>query len=435
MKSPPLTASHGNTRLKQQRNRRGKLTLKVTNISSDRRLPVIHGLLEGRRVNVLVDTGAQITMVHQRVLPDNVVVIPTTKTVTGVTGAPLDIAGEARMSVTLNNETFDYQCVIVRKMEYDMLIGIDLLRSRKYKLDFSQSTEQERVQQTANLRLHQAINVPAMTRKVLQIKPSRNLDLCKEAWVTPEKQVLDNVWVEESVSKIDKQGRIIVSLVNCNEYEINMCRRTKLARVESYANCRLMPLMTADVQPSTNVDDSRCHEVCATTDNHRSTSRKTREQEILDSMNLRHLTQKQRSIIQRLVAAEQKVFALDGEVLPATPLVEYSIPTGDARPIKKRAYRMPECQRKPLRQLLGKLEQEGIIQPSCSDWSAPIILLPKKESGRYRLVVDHRGINDLMKNDNYPLPRIDDILDRLEGAAVFSVWDLKWLPPGQSEGF
>ena len=139
MKAPSPVASQGNTRLNQHHNRQGKLTLKVTSLGSDRRLPVIHGLLEGRRVNVLVDTGAQVTLVHQGVVPDNVCVTPTTKTVTGVTGAPLDIAGEAWMSVTLNNDTFNYQCVIVKDMEYDMLIGIDLLRNRKYVLDFSRS--------------------------------------------------------------------------------------------------------------------------------------------------------------------------------------------------------------------------------------------------------------------------------------------------------
>ena len=426
----PFTPVAGQENMHLTQSGREKLTLKVTSLDSDRSLPVIQGLLEGRRVSVLVDTGAQVTLVHQRVVPDNICVTPTTKTVTGVTGAPLDIVGEAWMSVTLNNDTFDYPCVIVRDMQYDMLIGIDLLRNRKYVLDFSRSKGEERVRQTAYLRLNQVVNIPARTRKILQLKPSCPLDSCKEAWVTPEKLIVEDVWVEEAVSKVDSQGRITVSLVNSNEYDVTMSRRTKVATVESYADCRVIPLKAADMQTSSGPNEwcstgSRCNKVHTTTETSKPAQSKDRGREILNAMDLRHLTRKQREIIQRLVATEQKVFSLDGEILPATPLVEYSIPTGDAKPIKKRAYRMPECQRKPLRQLLAKLEQEGIIQPSSSDWSAPVILLPKKESGRYRLVVDHRGINDLMKNDNYPLPRIDDILDRLDGAEVFSVWDLK----------
>ena len=83
------------------------------------------------------------------------------------------------------------------------------------------------------------------------------------------------------------------------------------------------------------------------------------------------------------------------------------------------------CQKAPLRELLDKLAQEGIIQPSQSEWSAPLIMVPKKEKGKFRVVVDHRGLNTLIRRDNYPLPRINDLLDNLQSAKRFSVLDLK----------
>ena len=53
-------------------------------------------------------------------------------------------------------------------------------------------------------------------------------------------------------------------------------------------------------------------------------------------------------------------------------------------------------------------------------------MVPKKAQGQYRLCVDYRRLNEVVKSDNYPLPRIDDLLDRLEGSRVFSTLDLKW---------
>ena len=54
-----------------------------------------------------------------------------------------------------------------------------------------------------------------------------------------------------------------------------------------------------------------------------------------------------------------------------------------------------------MKELLDKLSQDGIIQPSHSDWSAPLIMVPKKEKGKYCVVVDHRGLNTLIRRDNY----------------------------------
>ena len=146
---------------------------------------------------------------------------------------------------------------------------------------------------------------------------------------------------------------------------------------------------------------------------------------IFQQIDSRTLSPAQRSLIQRLVNKCPNSFALEGEKLPATPLKQFTIPTGSAPPIRKRAYRIPECQKEPLKELIHKLKQEGIIQPSSSDWSAPLIMIPKKEPGKYRIVIDHRGLNTLVRRDNYPLPRIDDLLDNLKSAKRYSVLDLK----------
>ena len=60
------------------------------------------------------------------------------------------------------------------------------------------------------------------------------------------------------------------------------------------------------------------------------------------------------------------------------------------------------------------MEQQGVIQPSSSPWASPVVLVPKK-NGTHRFCIDYRRLNSITKKDVYPLPRIDDILDTLEG--------------------
>lgn len=69
---------------------------------------------------------------------------------------------------------------------------------------------------------------------------------------------------------------------------------------------------------------------------------------------------------------------------------------------------------------------QGIIQPSSSPWSSPVWIVPKKTdaSGKQGLVIDYRKLNEITISDNYPLPNIEEILDRLGKSIYFSTLDL-----------
>ena len=67
--------------------------------------------------------------------------------------------------------------------------------------------------------------------------------------------------------------------------------------------------------------------------------------------------------------------------------------------------------------------QQGIITESNSPWAAPVVLVKKKD-GSTRLCVDYRKLNKVTIPDAYPLPRVDDTLDSLNGCKLFSTMDL-----------
>ncbi|MCO5560169.1 hypothetical protein L7F22_013776 [Adiantum nelumboides] len=77
-----------------------------------------------------------------------------------------------------------------------------------------------------------------------------------------------------------------------------------------------------------------------------------------------------------------------------------------------------------LKNQLTQLLEQGFIKPSVSPWGAPI-LFQKKKDGTFRLCIDYRGLNQCTVKNKYPLPRIDELFDRLSGAQYFSKIDLR----------
>ena len=93
-------------------------------------------------------------------------------------------------------------------------------------------------------------------------------------------------------------------------------------------------------------------------------------------------------------------------------------------PISVSPYRMAPLE---LRELKGQLEElmaKHFVRPSVSPWGAPVLLVKKKDGGM-RLCIDYRQLNKVTIKNKYPLPRIDDLLDQLKGACVFSKIDLR----------
>jgi len=93
-------------------------------------------------------------------------------------------------------------------------------------------------------------------------------------------------------------------------------------------------------------------------------------------------------------------------------------------PISIAPYRMSALELDELKKQLEELLEKQFIRPSVSSWGAPVLLVKKKD-GSMRLCVDYRQLNKVTIKNRYPLPRIDDLMDQLVGAEVFSKIDLR----------
>lgn len=93
-------------------------------------------------------------------------------------------------------------------------------------------------------------------------------------------------------------------------------------------------------------------------------------------------------------------------------------------PTNRPIYRMSPPELDEVKKQIDQLMQAGFIRPSKSPFGAPLLLVKKKD-GSMRMCVDYRALNEITIKNSYPLPRIDELFDRLQGAKIFSKIDLR----------
>src|ERR1041385_4296614 len=127
----------------------------------------------------------------------------------------------------------------------------------------------------------------------------------------------------------------------------------------------------------------------------------------------------------KVVCEFPDVFPEELPVIPPVRAIEFVIELEPGtQPISQHPYKMCSKELIELKKQLTELEAVGFIRVSTSPWGAPALFVQKKD-GTSCLVQDYRGINKKTIKNKYPLPRINDLFEQLNGAKVFSKLDLR----------
>ena len=124
-----------------------------------------------------------------------------------------------------------------------------------------------------------------------------------------------------------------------------------------------------------------------------------------------------------LLEEYESQFAQDETSIGTSPLTSMTIDTGTANPVSQKPYPIAMKHHEWVKNEIEKLLAAKVIHSSHSSWSAPITIVPKGDGGKC-LVIDYRALNKVTRKFISPMPKVEDIFSKLNGATYFTTLDL-----------
>ena len=256
--------------------------------------------------------------------------------------------------------------------------------------------------------LVQSLRLPSEQSSLVHVKLEGAQD-SEEPLIVEQGEELAGLQVESAVVSCSLDGYAHVLVTNQSDATLKVSKGTLVARAEAVDEI---------VSPESFTDEEYVNVRRVT-----STSEELRKQKVREMVDLTEVPLNEKSMLHDFLADHHRAFSLEEGERGQTDLVHLEIDTGDASPQYQPPRRMPFAVRREVARQLELMQQNGVIQPSSSPWSSPVVIVRKKD-GTHRFCVDYRKLNAVTKADKFPLPRIDDLLDQLCGARYFSCLDL-----------
>lgn len=358
----------------------------------------------GIRYKFLADSGASISLIKSSCVPTKVPVY--SQNVIKLRGVNGEIPnkGCADIDMIIGGMKVNQRMCIVDSIScaVDGILGVDFLDKMRALIDFAQQCIRF-TDSNVKIKMH-SINevcvslIEKRCEQIILVEVDEKCDL-----VVMPKEVCKGVFSAGMIVR-PSEGKIPVKLLNVNDNEVELNNfKPELVRLDQFEQMNFEKI--------------------------RNTKQVSRVEKVLNSVKLDHLNKEERSVIEKLIVKYNDLFFLDSDHLTVTNLFQQNIPLrSDAVPSYVKPYRVPHAQKKEIKEQTDKMLQDGIIEPSISEWSSPLLLVPKKKdvfgNKRWRLVVDFRLVNKTIVDDRFQLPNITEILDSLAGAVYFTHLDL-----------
>ncbi len=382
--------------------------------------PIITVRLGGVPVSCLVDTGSVVTTVtsafferHLRHLVGDPESPLSWLKLRAANGLEMPYEGFLTMDVEVNGHVLPSRGILVTKHSpsaCDGLVGTNVLQDLpEYSHLFDNSDKKECHVESGCVRIAGSSSIRVTAGSVVDVPVTGNVvgaEVLVEPLMTP---LPGNLSLCRTVVDTTSGG-CFVRVVNFGEHDIWLKPKTPIGTA----------LCVEVVPPRVELAVSST-EVVVT-----SGEQSSSDIDWLEDLDLSEFagTDEQRRKVKELFVKYKHVFAADDLDLGYASATRHRIPTTDDVPVRQPYRRIPPNQLDEVRTHIQGLLKKGIIQASKSDYASPIVLVRKK-SGDLRLCVDYRSVNAKTKKDAFPLPRIEESMDALSGAKIFSVLDLQ----------
>ena len=378
----------------------------------------VRGTINGRSWSLIVDSGSNHTLLRPDIL-GGLTLPEVPQGLCDVTGRRTTLRGPTEVKLVIEGHPTTLQAYVADELEEPCILGLDYLQMNDCVLDFKEmqmkingipvplsasANESNHVATKAlRIRVAETIRLPPGSEAIIKCKtegPGLDSVGIVEAGVIRRSGVL----VGRTV--VDTQSPTMpVMVANLSSSPVRLQAGTYVGACEP-----------VDIVESTNegVNESTY------------TSWSALPPHLSDLMDRSSdgLTSEERTKARELLIEFTDVFSSGDHDIGRTSLTEHTISTGDNHPIKVPPRRLPIGKRQEAEEMIKDMNEQGLIEKSCSPWSSPLVLVRKKD-GSLRCCVDYRLLNNVTEKDSYPLPRIDETLDALSGAQWFSTLDLK----------
>ncbi len=264
----------------------------------------------------------------------------------------------------------------------------------------------------------QAVTIPPRCEKVLEGRCGVSPRVKSNVLVEPAAgtSLPKGLLVAHVLAKTDC-GKVPVRMVNLSEKAIRIAPRSRVASI-----FKPKEVVTKDVLEFEE-DDGVLHVKELKEDRVQADKNLLIQLPVPVEVNVEGLTPAQCERLAELLSKHIDAFSRDDQDYGYTTAVVHDIPTSEAPPIKQRHRRVPPQIFQEVKRHVQNLVSQGILKESSSPWASPAVIVMKKD-GSVRFCCDYRKLNQVTYKDAYPLPRVDESLDALGNAKLFSTLDL-----------
>lgn len=386
----------------------------------------VNAQVNGVAASLLVDTGSAITLIGgnlwEQCKQDHDTLEPWTKWLVSVDGSSVSVLGSCEVRITLSSYTFHHTVLVANTLTSEGILGVDFLQRNKclvnlgenvlkvlghsISIPLSHNTKEGAFSKQVDVVAAQTICVPARSELEILAEIHNSIDN-GDTWLLEGKQVKDSPLVVARALVKPYNNTVLVRLLNPQSKPFTLHKKSRIAFMEPMDS---LCICTADIPTITKTTPALTEE----------------KRHILWNMVSSchaELPDDERQKLFHLLSQFGDIFAGPQELPGRTSKLKHSIDTGDAHPVRQPVRRIPPARRSEVTELLKEMIEKDIIQPSSSPWASPIVLVKKKD-GSTRFCIDYRKLNAITRKDAYPLPRIDETLDTLQGSKWFSTLDL-----------
>lgn len=357
--------------------------------------------MTGSVSTLLVDTGADISIFKRlSVNPDQIVDFSRATSIKGITEDLTNSLGVANTNIFIQGCTLPHKFHIVDSnvpIPCDGILGRDFLVAYQSIIDYSNWN------MTVHLK-HKKLTIPILS--------------------SPEKNVYHIPSRCEVIREIDVLKHLTHDVVVLNK---ELKPGVYLARSIVSQKHPLVKILNTTFENVT-VDISNLETISLDKFNiyNIETENQDRHVQLLKELNQDVPDFVKKDLLQ-LCEDYSDVFGLETDKLTFNNFYTQKLKVIDKKPIYIKNYRAPRALKDETNRQVEKLLHNNIIEPSCSAYNSPVLLVPKKsqtDQKAWRLCIDFRAVNKVLIGDKFPINRIDDILDQLGRAKWFSVVDL-----------